>query len=108
MKMNRKKDNTTGVLLEIQIQLKIQLNQVGFKIVFPVYESLCGYGPKGLHLTSKVDQLQMSEYFTNQTLNPFYNCYEILDQLYNLLSGNAQKIISGSCLQKLNFLKQCC
>lgn len=55
MKMSRKKDDTTGVLLEIQIQLKIQLNYVGFKIVFPVFYSLCGFGPKGLHLTSKLD-----------------------------------------------------
>lgn len=98
MKMSRKEDNTTLVLLELQIQLKIQHNQVSFKIVFLVYESLCGFWPKGLQLTIKVDQLQMREYFTNQTLNPFYNCCELLDHLYNLLSGNAQKIISGSSL----------
>lgn len=103
MKINRKEDNKSVVLQEIHIQLEIQYNQVCFKIAFPTCASLCGFGPKGLQLTSKVDQLQMREYFTNQTLNPFCNCCEILDQLYNLLPGNVQKKIYSSFLKKFNF-----
>lgn len=54
-KTSRQEDNTTVPVLEIKNQLKIQYNKFCFKIIFPIYESLCGFGPKGLQLTSKVD-----------------------------------------------------